>query len=277
MKIVKEIFLYVITLLIIIDYGIFLYVLKKNGDLTPPDFINNITIFVGWIVALLIAWIHLQKTRKDNQLLKKEEIKQALEVSAFREINEGINGFSFALSITASTYCTLPDKLKFHMKYPLIFKFDKTEIGLELSKEDTVLHSKQVKFLLPIEANEIVVIEYNHYKKYIQFRIEDAHNLMRKYINYFGKEPLNTLITKEGYEEFEKRCYQVYESLMDIQAYLFDYRIELMNSTLAEIFDKKVPERNPRDNRYKTLKEVAIKKQVEKESEERDLRAMRKI
>jgi len=49
-----------------------------------------------------------------------------------------------------------------------------------------------------------------------------------------------------------------------------------MNSLLGEIFDKKVPERKPRDPKYKTLKELAIKEKVEKEAETRELKILKR-
>ena len=46
-----------------------------------------------------------------------------------------------------------------------------------------------------------------------------------------------------------------------------------MNQFLGDIFDTKVPERQPLDPKCKTLKELAIKEEVEKEGKERQLRA----
>ena len=46
---------------------------------------------------------------------------------------------------------------------------------------------------------------------------------------------------------------------MDFVSYLIDYRIELMNSMLGEIFDSTVPHRKPKDPNIKTLIEIAKK------------------
>jgi len=73
---------YLPILALLVAYGIFLYLVWRTDTLQPGDFINNITIFVGWIVALLTALIYLSKTRKDNQKLKKEEIRRSLEIDA---------------------------------------------------------------------------------------------------------------------------------------------------------------------------------------------------
>lgn len=276
MNFIKGIFLYVVTVLIILGYGIFLYILKERGSLTSTGFVNNITIFVGWIVALLIAWIHLQKTRRDNQLSKKEEIKKVLEINAFREINKAVSDFSGVLTSLYITYLTLPGKLRLHIQDPQPFKFNKIEVDLELNKQTAELHGGTANFLTAIESNEIVVIEFDHYRKYIQHRVDDVHKAIREFLDYFSKTSIPTLVTEEGCSEFEKRCHIVYEQLMNVQAYLFDYRIELMNTVLSEVFDKKVPERKPGDPKHKTLKELAVKEIVEKESAERELKALRR-
>ncbi|MBN2180255.1 MAG: hypothetical protein JW743_12615 [Deltaproteobacteria bacterium] len=65
--------------------------------------------------------------------------------------------------------------------------------------------------------------------------------------------------------EFQRKCEDISSRLIDVQCYLIDYRIELMNHILGEIFDCKVPERKPHDPKFKTLKEIAIPEEVEKQ------------
>jgi hypothetical protein len=52
--------------------------------------------------------------------------------------------------------------------------------------------------------------------------------------------------------------------------YLFDYRIELMNELLGDVFDKKVPRREPFDAKFKILTELATKSSVREEADRRD-------
>jgi len=240
--------------------------------LSFDNFINNFTIFMGWIVALFIGWIHLQKTREDNKLLKKEEIRDAIEINAFKEINKAVSEFSSLISGISVTYLTLKSKLELHIEFAQICKFNKHEIYSQLRKEETELYSGTANFVIAIEANEIAVIEFDYYRKYIQHRVDDIHEAVTEFIDYFQKTSISILITKVGHDEFNGKCDEIYEQFVNIQSYLFDYRIELMNSKLGKVFDKRVPERRPRDPRYKTLKELAIKEEVEKESKERELK-----
>lgn len=277
MKLLKTTSLYIVTLLIIVGFGAIIYILKIKGVLSNHDFINNITIFMGWIVALLIAWIYLQKTRKDNQIVKKYEIKKSLEIDAFREINKAVTNFSSKITDIANQYLILPIKLKMHIENPEIFKFNKIEIDMELNKQIEELYRGSADFILTIESNEIAVIEFDHLRKYIQFQVEDGIQLIRDFLRYFNETEKSKLMIKKGNIEFEDNCGKIHNELINIQSYLYDYRIELMNSMLTEIFDKQIPERKPKDPRYKTLKELAIKEEVKKEEEEREFKALKII
>lgn len=248
---------------------------KRRGILSEGDFINIVAIFIGWIVALLIAWIHLKKTREDNLKLKKEEIRRSLEIDTFREINKAITSFSSMITNVSTAYLIWPSNLKLHIQNPEIFKFNKMEIDLEISQQVVNLLRGSADFILAIESNEIAVIQFDHLRKYIQFKVDDVNESIRNFQKYFIEMEKEKWQKEEGYVEFKRKCDEIYEELNNIQSYLFDYRIELMNSLMGEIFDKKVPERRPRDPKYKTLKELAIKEKVEKEAEVRELRALK--
>jgi hypothetical protein len=77
-------------------------------------------------------------------------------------------------------------------------------------------------------------------------------------------------LSKEGLEDFKRECKSVEEVLFNVTMYLFDYRIELMNCLLGDIFETQVPRRKPIDPRYKTLVEIATKETVEEEGKRRD-------
>jgi len=273
----KDIFLYILTLIIILVYGIAVYSLKRKGALSENDFINNIAIFVGWIVALLIAWIHLQKTRKDNQIVKKEEIRKSLEIDAFREINKAVTAFSSVITNISTAYLfTWPYKLKSHIHNPQMFKFSKIEIDLEINQQIINLLEGSTGFILAIEANEIAVIQFDHLRKYIQFKVDDANESIRDFQEYLAGTPKEDLQTEKNYYELKRKCKEIHDELGNIQSYLFDYRIELMNSMLGDIFNSQVPIRKPKDPKYKILTEIAIKEEVEKEAVARESKFLKK-
>jgi len=259
---------YLLILAVLAGYAIFLYIVKRTDTLQASDFISNITIFVGWIVALLTAVIYLNKTRKDNQKLKKEEIRRSLEIDAFRQINRAVTNFGNVLTKVSGKYLWWPFDLKNYREDPKYHKFDKAKIELETIRQNSDLIGGEAEFILAIEANEIAVIQFDHLRKYIQFKVDDANELIRQFSDYLRVVALEKL----GYSDLKEKCKRIEEKLHEIGSYLFDYRIELMNSMLGETFDSQVPIRRPRDSRYKTLTEVAIREEVEKEAERRELK-----
>jgi len=270
MAILNRLKLYGLILFVIVGYALLLLILRATTTLTGSDFISNITIFIGWIVALLIAGIHLSRTRKDNQIAKKEEIRRTLEIDAFREINKAITNFSSLITEVSTAYLWLPRKLKLHLEDPQIVKFNKLEVNLETDQHIVKLLRGVTGFVLAIEANEIAVIKFDHLRKYIQFKIDDVNDSIRDFRAYLATPRTERLVIEPVNSEFENKCREIHEELDTINCYLFDYRIELMNLMLGEIFDSQVPVRKPRDPKYKTLTEVAIKEEVEKEAEERE-------
>lgn len=164
--------------------------------------------------------------------------------------------------------------MKMHRENPRYHKFDKVKIQSEIEQQRIGLLGGLTDFLLAIEANEIAVIQFDHLRKYIQFEIDDVKELIMEFSVYLISIRREMLLTEPGYLNFEKRCKKIGEELNNICSYLYDYRIELMNSMLGEMFDSQVPIRKPRDPKHKILTEVAIKEEVEKEAERRELEAL---
>jgi len=262
MKVIKENIFIFLSLLVILTYGIIEYF--YHGRFTT---FGNI---VGWLIALLIAINYLQKNRRDNQITKKEEFKKSLEIDAFREINKGIYNFSHLVGNISVYYILLKSKLSSHKKYPEIQKFNTVEIDFQIGQQVVNILEGISDLCLIIESNEIVVIQFDHLKKYIQFKTEDVKELIIDFQKYFFKETIKDLLTKKENSEFTKKCDEMSDNLFTIQCYLFDYRIELMNSLFGDIFDTKVPLRIPKDSKYKLLTEIAIKEEVERELKKRE-------
>lgn len=263
------------TILLVLLYIIVVSLLCYLGVLSGENLVLTFTAALGWLVALLIAIIHLDRARRDNQAAKKYEIKKRLEIEAFKEINKAINEFSSKITSFLVFFSSLPNTLELHLQDPLIFKFDLIQIDQEMRSKNVDLLKGSADFLLTIEANEIAVIEYDHFRKYIGFRKEDLRVLISDFDLYFTKIKMDRLEQEEGFLEFKEKCEQISELGHELISYLFDYRIILMNSLLKDIFMKSVPPRKPRDPQYKTLEEVAIKEEVEKEAERRIKAAMK--
>ncbi len=161
----------------------------------------------------------------------------------------------------------LPGDLRLHIENPDVFRFDKTTIYLELKSHIPELLKRFAPFLLSIEANEIAVIQYDHLRNKLFFEVDDLQDLMRDFAKFFGGTSRSDLTTNR-FDDLDQRCEKICHTFDDITAYLSDYRIVLMNQFLGDIFNAKVPEREPLHHR-KTLTEIAIKEEVEKEAKER--------
>jgi len=262
MKAIKDNIFIFLALLIILTYGAMEYFYHGRFAI----FGNT----VGWLIALLIAINYLQKNRRDSQIAKKEEVKKSLEIDAFRETNKEIYNFSHLIGNISVYYIALKSKLFMHEKYPEIQKFNKVEIDFQIGQQVVDILKGISDLSLIIESNEIAVIQFDHLKKYIQFQTEDVKELIIDFQKYFFKETIKDLLTKKGNSEFTKKCDEISDNLFTVQCYLFDYRIELMNSLFGDIFDTKVPLRRPKDPKHKLLTEVAIKEEVEKELKKRE-------
>jgi len=265
------------TILLVLLYIIAVSLLRYLGVLSGENLVLTFTATLGWLVALSIAIIHLERARRDNQAAKEYEIKKRLEIEAFKEVNKAINEFSSELtSVSILFFYSLPTSLEQHIKNPMLFKFDIMQVDQKIWTTRVNLYKGNPKFLLAIEANEIAIIEYDHYRKYINFKTADLYKLVDDFIEYFTKVNIDDLKKAQGFSEFKAKCHQIDELIHDIIFYLSDYRVLLMNSLLEEIFDKKVPPRKIKDAKYKLLTEVAIKEEVEKEEERRIKAAMKK-
>jgi hypothetical protein len=261
--------LYVTTVSVIVVYLVGISFLAKLGLLEHKDFIQNLAIFVGWIVTLLLAIIHIRETQKDNQLGRREEVKRSLEKDAFRNVNEALTKFSEVISTITTPYRTVPVQLQFYRR-ELAISVLQDFLNVKLPQQSISLWNGLTPFILAIESNEIAIIKYDHLRKFIQFRVDDAQEAIRKFQQYVQSTAVEVLLSKEGLEDFKRECKSVEEALVNVTMYLFDYRIELMNCLLGDIFETQVPRRKPIDPRYKTLVEIATKETVEDEGNRKD-------
>jgi len=234
------------------------------------DFIDNIVILVGWLIILFLALVQLKENREDNQKAQKEEIKRSLEINAFKETNKARYELSNSIANIHVFFLLFPSDLRLYLKNPKVNKFDKNNITLKIRMKIDNLLKSLGNFIVAIENNEIALIGYHHYRLFLTFRIEDIIKNIDGFQGYFGNLTLEKLSIEENFIYFEEYCYGIRQNLANIAVWLHDYRIELMNSMLEDIFEKKVPNRKARDSKFKTLMELAIKEKVEKESIKRE-------
>ncbi|MBU1864072.1 MAG: hypothetical protein KKH94_10450 [Candidatus Omnitrophica bacterium] len=227
-------------------------------------------------MALGILALQLKKNSEDNRSLKREELRKSFEIVAFKSINEKITEFSKKLSSVHVKYLILPCQIKWkkglHIKDQKSW-FEKQKMSLEISNDTITVREGASGFILAVEANEIAIIDYDHFRKYIQFRIEDLLDRIEDFRKYFDEQPIEDLCGPEN-ENFRGWCNKISDLTVNITAYLSDYRIELMNHFLGNVFNNLVPLRKPMDSKFKILREVALKEEVQKEEQRRINRAL---
>lgn len=121
--------------IIISVYSLSILTLMITNLISISNFINNIALLVGWVVVLHVTLLQLQKSREDNQIAKREEIKNSLEIDAFREVNKARHDFSDIISSISVTFLKLSSDLKMHFKYPKICKFNNLEVGMKIRSQ----------------------------------------------------------------------------------------------------------------------------------------------
>jgi len=262
--------LYGVTLVIIIAYlgGVVL--------LTNPDkVIENISNSIGWLVALVLAVLHIRATQRDSQIGRREEVKRSLEVEAFRNVTEAVTQFSSTITDITTPYRTLPIALEYYPRDLAISTFNEFR-NVKLPQQNISLSNGVSVFVVTIESIEIAIIQFDHLRKFIQFRVDDAQEAISKFQEYARSLDVETLFSKEGLHRLKEECEVVEQALLKITMYLFDYRIELMNCLLADVFEQRVPHRKPLDPDIKILTELATRENVREEEERRDREFVKK-
>jgi hypothetical protein len=259
---------YALAILLIVGYCLLVYQLEHLGILSKGAFASNMTTFVGWLLALVTAGIHLSKTRESQRLARLDEARQALERVAFQEINAATSAFSSTLTTISTPYRVVPRMLGVYpaeLARRQLSDFLATSIFLHSAQ----LYEAAAKFTLAIESNEIAVIPFHHLRVFIQQQVDDFQRTLSRFWNFANSRPLETYFSPDKKAELTKQADIVLEEADRIICYLFDYRIELMNSLLASAFANRVPRRKPLDARYARLTDVATVEVVERAEEER--------
>ena len=259
----KKYYNYILAILFILLFLVFLYLLVIAGHITRNEFIGILINLSGWVVALSIALIHIRKNREDNLIIQKNEIKKRLEIEAFKEINKVIVENEEILTDIA-TYYVFTWKLKIENSIKnkklsdseiVLETHTLTHIHLETREQNTRLIELWKNFIISIETYEIVLIRFNKFKEVLNKEFRKMLSMTNDFENYIIKLSRKTLL-KGDLATLDEKMSEIDNKIMDISCYLRDYRIELMNSMLGDIFHSKVPKRKVKEP-HKTLAQIA--------------------
>lgn len=259
----KKYYNYILAILFIVLFLVFLYLLVIAEHITRSEFIGILINLSGWVVALLIAWIHIRKNREDNLIIQEKEIKKRFEIESFKEINKVMVENEEGLTDISTYYVfTWKQKIKnsitdLNNNEIILTNNILTYIHLEARKQNTRLIELWKNFIVSIETYEIALIQFNKLKEVLNNKFKEIifiTNDFEKYIlNLARKQSLNK---ETDLAELDQKMLEINNKIMDIACYLRDYRIELMNSILGDIFHSEVPKRKAKEPN-KTLTQIA--------------------
>lgn len=259
----KKYYNYILAILFILLFLVFLCPLVIMGHITRSEFIGILINLSGWVVALAIALIHIRKNREDNLVIQNNEIKKRLEIEAFKGINKVIVENEEVLTDIA-TYYTLTWKLKIKNSIKnrkindseiVLETHALTHLHLEIREQNTRLIELWKNFIISIETYEIVLIRFNKFKEVLNKEFREMLFMTNDFENYILNLARKKLL-KGDLTTLDKKMLEINNKIMDIACYLRDYRIELMNSMLGDIFHSKVPKRKVKEP-HKTLAQIA--------------------
>jgi len=255
---------YFLTFFIILLFPIGAYfLLVKKELITEEAFYSNLLGFAGWIIALLIAWIHIRKNREDNLIIQEKEIKKRFEIESFKEINKVMVENEEGLTDISTYYIfTWKQKIRNNIKdlnsnEIILTNNILTNIHLEAREQNTRLIELWKNFIVSIETYEIALIQFNKLREVLNNKFKEIlfiTNDFEKYILTLARK--QSLNKETDLAELDKKMLEIDNKIMDIACYLRDYRIELMNSMLGDIFCSEVPKRKAKEPN-KTLTQIA--------------------
>ncbi len=260
--------LYIIWFLFLIGYVILMVKLNSSGLLPESALAGNITQFVAWILALVLAAIHLKISRENDFEGGREETKRSLEIEAFRGINEGISAFSSLARSIKSPFDSLRSYISISPPTEFSRKRAQEVFSSEIIAPGPNLWDALTKLTLAIESHEIAVVKHRYLVNYLFPQIEKTSDLIWRL-----KLDLPSMISRwlqdpEVGTEIIQRCGEASDKLLILEGYAFDLRIHLMNELLGDVFGEKVPQREPTDPKFARLTDVATPELVARMDEQ---------
>lgn len=242
--------------------GLVCYLLIK--ELVPKEFFYmSIVALLGWLFAFLTGLFHTNQNRKDNLIIQNNEIKKRLEIETFKEINKVIVENEEVLT-DISTYYSFTWKLKIKNSIKnrnlndgeiVLETHTLTNIHLVAREQNTRLIELWKNFIISIEAYEIILIRFNKLREVLNKEFREMLFMTNNFENYILSLARKKLL-KEDLTTLDEKMREIDNKIVDIDCYLRDYRIELMNSMLGDIFHSKVPKRKAKEPN-KTLTQIA--------------------
>lgn len=236
-----------------------------SGAITVPDVLRNIGIAIGWVLAVVLATSQFRASSLQTEQQKKADRRADLNLDAFKHIAAASTDFTRALagvmapfSIAAVTF-----------RSPQLLPGDNSAARLVESarKAPSDLYGSWAQFVFSIEAYQIVLLPFDHLRHYIGFCVQDAADEIGRFAGSIPAASVN--MSDEDRASIGAVAGRIASMLFDLQSFVGDYRVEVMNALTADLFDRHISRRRPLSPSKKTLVELATRETVDREHERR--------
>lgn len=236
---------YFLTLFIILLFPIGAYfLLVKKELITEEAFYGNLLGFAGWIIALLIAWIHIRKNREDNLIIQNNKIRKRLEIEAFKEVNKTIEKTATILAEKEACYyhmyIQIGEARLNNTESTILLLSGLKNIYNKMSQQTIGLPELWKIFNLSIKAHEIILTEFEGLLNILEAKFKASILSTFKFETFFLNLKAEDNLTKNDLSTLKKECKTIRKNLLSIGLCLKNYRVETMNKILGPIFDRKI-------------------------------------
>lgn len=254
-----------ITGIAAVIYAAIMAALLLSKAITVADVWRNVAVAIGWLLTITLAMTQLNVTKSENERQKRHDRRAGVEIEAFKQIASASVDLTKALSAVGSPFGV--GAVTF--KSPPIIPDGQSHIRLWQSARtaQVELYRAWSQFVFSIEAYQIALLPFEHLRIYIGFRVQDAAAEIQRVsdvIPYW-----QPAIDDEMRTQIASSCDRIWRDVWDIQTYVGDYRVEVMNQLTGSLFDKQVPRRKPLHPAKKNLVELASRESVEREDQRR--------
>jgi hypothetical protein len=247
-----------------------LLTLRILGQLNTAETVRDFVLILGWIVTVLVATHQQRSVRDENDRSKREELRRSLQAEAFRQLSDASVKFLSEVGEIGSKYSVAAFSLG--QPSPLSPETTIRNVYARLTGDLIELYRAMSRFAFVIETYQLALSDIHHLYLYIRFRVDDVARQL-------GAFPMSlpegvALVDAVGREAFRTKCSDIGERLNNVSLYIGDFRIEVMNSLVGSLFDRRVPRRRPAKTSIKTLVELATPEAVAEENQQRTIEAI---
>lgn len=241
--------------------------------LTGPILKDLIPLFVSITGLFLIVW-QINRQHRNSLLLQKKEFQKKLNLEIYERIASVINEAQTNLITINTTVLTLPGHIKnywFQRESLGIDSAPPKERSFSINDQNSEAATSTSKLITEIELHEIALPGFSIFREEFSKQSE----LLRSYFMDFFVEiirylptdvpiekqiSLKTSIilplkpTDDAQSKIEKIARNYNEANADMLAFIHDLMIELQNHLLGNIFDNKLPYRQPQDLKFRVIR-----------------------